>query len=74
VRHRVGPRILAERHLVAERVIADQVAVVARALDHAAARAIGEVLAEHEEVRGDAAIGEHVQDPGRDVRIRTVVE
>jgi hypothetical protein len=54
------------------RVVADPVALGVGALGESPVLAQG--LADHEEGRQDAARGEDVQDPGRRLRVRAVVE
>ena len=53
-------------------VIADPMALVMRQLGKAAA--IPQLLADDEERRKDAVMRQHVEDVGRDLRVRTIVE
>ena len=66
------PAALAQRTRVRERVVADPVPLGVRALGQRAV--LAQRLADDEERRRRLARGQHVQDPGRGLRVRAVVE
>ena len=69
-----GIVVIAELHVVVERVVADPVALGGRALEQGAGAGSREVLADHEEGRPDVVLRERVEHGVGDPGARPVVE